>query len=197
MHLSCDSFQASVLSQNLLTTPFCLCIFMTQVPVSVFPIHLWFSSPRMFPLNSLVLFLLSFHHLWLLHINSFSIYALSGPSLVSLPSSGTCQHFLAYGFVASILCLHLHIIFSCMCVCVCVCVKHPSVSLTWPYVLPRWLNSKESACNAGDVGSIPGSWRSLGEGNVNALQFSCLRNPMDRGASWATVHRVTKEWDMF
>ena len=129
MHLSCDSFQASVLSQNLLTTPFCLCIFMTQLPVSVFPIHLWFSSPRMFPLNSLVLFLLSFHHFWLLHINSFSIYALSGPSLVSLPSSGTCQHFLAYGFVASILCLHLHIIFSCMCVCVCVCVCKTSFCL--------------------------------------------------------------------
>ena len=41
---------------------------------------------------------------------------------------------------------------------------------------------KESACQARDVGSIPGSGRSPGEGNSNPLQYSCLRNPMDRGA---------------
>ena len=51
---------------------------------------------------------------------------------------------------------------------------------------------KASACNAGDLGSIPGSGRSPGEGNGKPLQFSCLENPMDRGAWWATVHRVTK-----
>ena len=51
---------------------------------------------------------------------------------------------------------------------------------------------KASACNAGDLGSIPGSGRSPGEGNGNPLQCSCLGNPMDRGAWWATVHRVTK-----
>ena len=45
---------------------------------------------------------------------------------------------------------------------------------------------KESACNAGDLGSIPGSGRSPGEGNDNPLQYSCLENPMDRGAWWAT-----------
>ena len=43
-----------------------------------------------------------------------------------------------------------------------------------------------------DVGSIPGSGRSLREGNSNPLQYSCLENPMDRGAWWATVHRVAK-----
>ena len=48
------------------------------------------------------------------------------------------------------------------------------------------LVSKESACNAGDPGSIPGSGRSPGEGNGNPLQYSCLENPMDRGAWWAT-----------
>ena len=48
--------------------------------------------------------------------------------------------------------------------------------------LPRWFSGKESACNAGDVGSIPGSGRSPGEGNGNPLQYSCLENPMDRGA---------------
>ena len=49
-----------------------------------------------------------------------------------------------------------------------------------------------SACNAGDLGSIPGSERSPGEGNGNPLQYSCLENPMDGGAWWATVHGVTK-----
>ena len=51
---------------------------------------------------------------------------------------------------------------------------------------------KESACNAGDLGSIPGSGRSPGEGNGNPLQYSCLENSMDGGAWWATVHGVAK-----
>ena len=46
----------------------------------------------------------------------------------------------------------------------------------------------------GDVGSIPGSGRSLGVGNGNPLQYSCLENPMDRGAWQATVNGVTKSW---
>ena len=49
-----------------------------------------------------------------------------------------------------------------------------------------------SACNAGDLGSIPGSGRSPGEGNGNPLQYSCLENPIDRGTWKAIVHRVTK-----
>ena len=61
---------------------------------------------------------------------------------------------------------------------------------------PRWLSGKESVFNEGDVGLIPGSARSPGEGNGNPLQYSCLENPMDRGAWWATVHRVAKESDM-
>ena len=44
------------------------------------------------------------------------------------------------------------------------------------------------------VGSIPGLGRSLGEGNVTPLQYSCLENSMDRGAWWATVHEVAKSW---
>ena len=48
------------------------------------------------------------------------------------------------------------------------------------------------AYNAGDLGSIPGSVRSSGEGNGNPLQYSCLENPMDRRARWAIVHGVTK-----
>ena len=50
-------------------------------------------------------------------------------------------------------------------------------------------------CQLGDEGSIPGSGRSLGEGNGNPLQFSCLGNSVDREAWRATVHRVTKESD--
>ena len=53
-------------------------------------------------------------------------------------------------------------------------------------------DGKQSACNAGDPGSIPGLGRSPAEGNDNPLQYSCLENPMDRGAWWATVHRVAK-----
>ena len=60
--------------------------------------------------------------------------------------------------------------------------------------LPQRLSSKESACNAGAAGSIPGSRRSHGGGHSNQLQYSCLKNPMGRGAWWATVHRVTKSW---
>ena len=60
--------------------------------------------------------------------------------------------------------------------------------------LPRWLGGKESACNAGDMGSIPGLGRSPGEENGNPLQYSCLENSMDRGAWWVTVHGVAKSW---
>ena len=50
-----------------------------------------------------------------------------------------------------------------------------------------------NAGDAGDMGSIPGSGRSLGRGNGNPLQYFCLGNAMDRGAWWATVHGVTKK----
>ena len=53
---------------------------------------------------------------------------------------------------------------------------------------------KASACNVGDLGSIPGWGRSSGEGNGNPLQYSCLENSMDGGAWWATVHGVIKGW---
>ena len=52
---------------------------------------------------------------------------------------------------------------------------------------------KNLSANAGDVGSIPGWGRSLGEGNGNPLQYPCLRNPVDRGAWRATFHGVTNE----
>ena len=57
---------------------------------------------------------------------------------------------------------------------------------------PRSSVGKDSTCDAGDPGSIPGSGRSSGEGNDNPLQYSCLENPMDRGAWRATVHGVAR-----
>ena len=62
---------------------------------------------------------------------------------------------------------------------------------------PDGSDGKESACNAGDPGSIPGSGRSPGEGNGNPLQYSCLENPIDRRAWRATVHgsqRIIHNW---
>ena len=63
--------------------------------------------------------------------------------------------------------------------------------------LPWPLSSKESACSTGvkgDLGSIPRSRRSPGRGHDNPLQYSCLENPMDREAWWATVHKLAKSW---
>ena len=57
---------------------------------------------------------------------------------------------------------------------------------------PGSSDGKASAYNAGDPGSIPGLGRSPGERNGNPLQYSCLENPMDRGAWWAIVHGVAK-----
>ena len=56
--------------------------------------------------------------------------------------------------------------------------------------LPRWHSGKEPISQAGDAGLIPRSGRSPGEGNGDPLQYSCLENPMDRGAWQATGHRV-------
>ena len=64
--------------------------------------------------------------------------------------------------------------------------------------LPRWLMVKNLCASVGDTGDvglmIPRLGRSSGGGNGNPLHYSCSENPMDRGAWWATVHRVTKSW---
>ena len=60
------------------------------------------------------------------------------------------------------------------------------------YFFPHSSVGKESICNAGDLGSIPGLGRSPGEGNGNPLQYSCLENPMDKGAWQVTVHGVAR-----
>ena len=59
---------------------------------------------------------------------------------------------------------------------------------------PGGSDGKASACNEGDPGLIPGSGRSLGEGNGNPFQCPCLENSMDGGTWWATVHGVAKSW---
>ena len=73
-------------------------------------------------------------------------------------------------------------------------VKERIISFPLILALPNDSDSKESACNAGDQNSIPGSGRYPGERNGNPLQYSSLENTMDRGAWRATVHRVTKSW---
>ena len=58
--------------------------------------------------------------------------------------------------------------------------------------LPSGSDGKESACNAGDLGLVPGSGRSPGGGNGNLLRYSCLENSTDRGAWWTTVCGIKK-----
>ena len=78
-------------------------------------------------------------------------------------------------------------------------IKSPWIFLLWYPVLhmvgfPGGSDSKESACNTGDLGSVPRQGWSLGEENDYPLQYSCLENSMDRGARQAPVHGVTKSW---
>ena len=61
-------------------------------------------------------------------------------------------------------------------------------------VFPGGSQGKESACNARDLGLIPQLGRLPGGGHGNPLQYSCLEDPIDRGAWWATVHGVAKSW---
>ena len=70
--------------------------------------------------------------------------------------------------------------------------RHPYTALKVLLTVPGGSDDKESACNAGDPGSISISGRFPGDGNSNPLQYSCLGNLMDRGAWWATVHGVPK-----
>ena len=68
--------------------------------------------------------------------------------------------------------------------------KKNSAFVLWGF--PGGSDSKGSACNAGDPGSIPGQGRSSGEGHGNPLQYSCLENSIDRGAWWPAVHGTAK-----
>ena len=75
--------------------------------------------------------------------------------------------------------------------------QYTNLILVWNQLFHLWgfpggSEVKASACNAGDLGSIPGSGRSPGEESGNPLQYSCLENPTDGEAWWATVHGVAK-----
>ena len=71
-------------------------------------------------------------------------------------------------------------------------VRSSGLGGTFDSSFPGGSEVKASACIAGDLGSIPGLGRSPGKENGNPLQYSCLENPMDGGAWWATVHQVAK-----
>ena len=82
-------------------------------------------------------------------------------------------------------------------VCICVCIYVYTHTHREAYIHIDFLGGSvvnNPPTNAGDVGLIPGSGISAGEGNGNQLQYSCLGNPMDRGDWWALVHGVTKSW---
>ena len=91
----------------------------------------------------------------------------------------------SFSFLSFLIFLNSYILYSFIqdihltrCKCCCMCL--------------RWLRGKESACQAGDVGSIPGSGRFPGVGNGNPLQYSCLEDSKNRGAWQTTVHSVVK-----
>ena len=69
-----------------------------------------------------------------------------------------------------------------------------SILIVYILHFPSASDSKESACNVGDVDLIPGLGSSPGEGNSNPLQCSCLENSMDRGGWWVKVHGTAKSW---
>ena len=88
---------------------------------------------------------------------------------------------------------------ACMYACARACVRTHTHTHTHTHTqnvellgFPAGSEVKASACIAGDLGSIPESGRSPGEGNGNPLQYSCLENPMDGGAWWTIVHGVAK-----
>ena len=73
-----------------------------------------------------------------------------------------------------------------------VCSRYLFINYYLRWAFPGGSDGKESACNKGDLGSIPGLGRFPGEGNGNPYQHSCLENPMDRGTWWVTIHVVAK-----
>ena len=111
------------------------------------------------------------------HWTPLSIFA--GPSYLLLPLEGRCHH------LEINLCAITLEINQSFC-------RRSQVLAPWNIGLPWRLVGKESTCNAGASGLIPGSERSPGGGHGNSPQYSCLENPMDRGAWRATIHRVTK-----
>ena len=106
----------------------------------------------------------------------------------------TLVWFAMFQVYSNVIQLHLYI-FICVCVCVCVCTYMCAHVCIWGDGFHVALVVKNPPAKAGDIrdlGLIPGSGRSPRRGHGNPLQYSCLENPMDRGAWRATVHRVAK-----
>ena len=104
--------------------------------------------------------------------------------------SPSTDYWLKKWYKCAYICVYIYM---SVCVCVCVCI-HTYIYKGY-FGLPQWPSSTESTCNAraaGDSGSHPGWGRSPGGGRGNPLQYSCLENPMDRGAWQATIHSITK-----
>ena len=111
---------------------------------------------------------------------------------VSLWYMGKWFHYIYIPFYVYTYTLYIYIPYVCMCAC-----THTHTH-THTHRLPQWLSGKQSTYNTGDkgdTGSIPGLGRSPRQGNGNPLLYSCLKNPMDRGAWWAIVHGGAKESD--
>ena len=96
--------------------------------------------------------------------------------------------------------MKIFLVISCIdFVTVLIMFMHSICTLTYdPFIIslgfPGGSDDEESACSAGDLGSIKGLGRSPGEGNGYPIQYLCLENSMDRGAWWAVVHGVAKSW---
>ena len=114
-----------------------------------------------------------------------------GCPLVELLERTTLQYLLKHGMLFFFLNNRVFLLINCQ-----ACLSKLSPHILWLYTLsrrlPRWHSGKESACNSGNSGLIPGPGRSPGEWNGYPHQYSYLGNLMDRGAWQAIVHGVTK-----
>ena len=110
------------------------------------------------------------------------------PSIVSSRS----MHVVANVRISLFLWLSNSLLYTCVYVCVCI-YTHTLYIHTHTKGFPGGSAMKNPPANAGDTGLIPGSGRSPGAEHGNPFQCSCLGKPMDGGAWWAAVHRVTKE----
>ena len=164
----------------------------------------WNSVPIRYQLpNSLLHFLLPPHHL----APGISVHSLNRVRLFVTPWTTACQAVLPITNSWSLLkrisiesvMPSNHLILCCPLLLlpsifpsIYSCTFWLWIWLFWVPGINVWLSGKEPAWNAGDSSSIPRLGSSPGEGIGSPLQYSCLGNPMDRGAWWATVHGVTK-----
>ena len=110
------------------------------------------------------------------------------------PLAGGLVDFVWFGWHGLKMKLQLNILCNFVCILNCLTLRLLYYRVRASQVALVVKNLSANTGDLRDTGSIPGLGRSPGEGNGNPLQYSCLENPMDRGAWWATVHGVTKSW---